>query len=183
MERRGHGCPPDFNPPVHWNELYDNPLWWGPDTPERRAKHYRLEDMLVEAEKASAAGCQALYLDPGWDTIFGSHIWAEDRLGRVEDFVRLMRERYGLAVALHTPVADWASAGGGGRTYPQEAWRVGEDGKPLEGRLCSGARAYIEEETQRLIRLADAGVIYFMFDGSAYTGPCFAAHHGHPVPY
>src|SRR6185437_874234 len=28
MEARGHGAPVDFNPPVHWNELYDNSLFF-----------------------------------------------------------------------------------------------------------------------------------------------------------
>ncbi len=183
MARKGHGCPFDFDPPVHWNELYDNRLWWVGDSAENRRKYYRLEDMLWEAAKAAEVGCQALYLDPGWDTVFGSHIWDEERLGPVEEFVRLMRERYGLKVALHTPLADWASSGGGGRTYPPEAWRVDENGRVLEGRLCSGSRAYLEEQARRLIKLADAGIAYFMFDGSRYTGPCFARDHGHPVPY
>ncbi len=183
LARHGHGCPFDFNPPMHWNELYDNPLWWGPDTPERRKKYYALRDMLGEAEKARDAGCQALYLDPGWDTVFGSHLWDEERLGPVEDFVRRMGEEFGLKVSLHTPVADWASAGGGGATYPREAWRVTEEGGVIGGSLCSGSRAYLQEEARRLVRLADAGVAYFMFDGSRYTGPCFSRDHGHPVPY
>jgi hypothetical protein len=42
MERRGLGCPRDFNPPVHWNELYDNKLWWlrgeGQDDPQNDPK-------------------------------------------------------------------------------------------------------------------------------------------------
>jgi hypothetical protein len=183
MARHGHRCPFDFDPPVHWNELYDNPLWWGPDTPERRQKYYRLPDMLVEAEKARQAGCQALYLDPGWDTVFGSHLWDETRLGPLAEFVRRMHREYGLKIALHTPLADWASAGGGGATYPPQAWRVDENGQVLPGRLCSGAQAYLQEEARRLNALAAAGVAYFMFDGSAYTGPCFSRAHGHPVPY
>lgn len=183
LAEHGHGCPFHFDPPVHWNELYDNPLWHGPDTPERRKKHYTLRDMLWEAEKAREAGCQALYLDPGWDTVFGSHLWDEARLGPVRDFIRRMNDEYGLKVSLHTPVAEWASRGGGGKTYPPEAWRVGHDGALVQGSLCSGSKAYLEEQTRRLVELADAGVVYFMFDGSAYTGPCFSPDHGHPVPF
>ncbi len=183
MARHGHGCPFNFSPPVHWNELYDNKLWWGPDTAERRRKFYGLEDILWEAQKARDAGCQALYLDPGWDTQFGSHIWDEARLLPAAGFVKRMRDEYGLKVSLHTPLASWAAAAGAGSTYPKEAWRVDEGGHLVEGGLCSGARAYLDEEARRLIALADAGICYFMFDGSAYTGPCNSPDHGHPLPY
>jgi hypothetical protein len=70
MTARGHGCPPGFDPPVHWNELYDNRLWWLPGEqqgdPEMRKKYYTLGDMKTEAAKARAIGCEALYQDPGW---------------------------------------------------------------------------------------------------------------------
>ena len=50
------GCPEGFNPPVHWNELYDNKLWWLPgdeqNNPEMRKKYYTLESMKEEAAKA-----------------------------------------------------------------------------------------------------------------------------------
>jgi hypothetical protein len=59
MEQRGHGCPAGFNPPVHWNELYDNKLWWLPgdeqDDPEIRKKYYTLDSMKEEAAKATTA--------------------------------------------------------------------------------------------------------------------------------
>jgi len=178
MESHGHGVPEGYNPPVHWNELYDNPLWWGPDTPERRAKYYRLEDMVVEAEKAREIGCEALYLDPGWDTSFASSIWAEDRLGRFEDFVKLMNDKYGLKVSLHTPLAAWSDVA----AYPEEARRLDEEGKRLFS-LCMGSGAYIEEKARRLVELCKRGAVFLMFDGSGYTGPCFDKSHGHPIPY
>ncbi len=183
MTEQGHGIPEGFNPPVHWNEIYDNKLWWGPDSPENRAKYYRLEDILWEAQKAHEAHCEALYLDPGWDTSFGTHIWDAARLGTVDEFCHRMREEYELEVSLHTPLADWASGGGAGTTYPSEAWRVDEAGEVVTNALCSGARAYIDEQSRRLIELCRGGVTYLMFDGSAPTGPCFAKDHGHPVPY
>ena len=67
MDSRGHACPKRFNPPVHWNELYDNKLCWlpGMDLPENRKKYYTLADMREEAAKARDIGCEALYLDPG----------------------------------------------------------------------------------------------------------------------
>ena len=73
-ESKGHIVPPQFNPPVHWNELYDNPLWWEGDSAENRSKYYRRTDMEEQAEKAKELGCRCLYLDPGWDTKFGSNI-------------------------------------------------------------------------------------------------------------
>jgi len=179
MEGRGHRVPEGYDPPVHWNELYDNPLWWGPDTPERRRKLYTLEDMEEEARKARELGCEALYLDPGWDTSFASSIWDEERLGSLVEFVRRMQRDYGLKVALHTPLAAWSDP----KAYPKEALRKDEKGEVIEGSLCSGARQYLEVKRDRLWKLAEAGVAFLMFDGSAYTGPCYDSDHGHPIPY
>lgn len=178
MAARGHDVPAGFNPPVHWNELYDNPLWWGPDTAERRAAHYRLEDMRIEAEKAREVGAEALYLDPGWDTKFASTIWAADRLGPLDEFVRTMRDEYGLAVSLHCPLAGWTDA----TDYPRDMDRVGSDGSPIVESLCGASSQYLEEKARRLLELAEQGVVYFMFDGSVWTGECWATHHGHSVP-
>jgi hypothetical protein len=178
MEEFGHRVPPAFDPPVHWNELYDNKLWWGPDTPENRAKYYSLPQIEEEAAKASEIRCQALYLDPGWDTTFASTLWAEDRLLKAAEFVNLMRDKYGLAVSLHTPLAAWTDIS----AYPVEARRKDQDGKVLDA-LCSGAPAYIRTKSERLIELARAGMVYFMFDGSGYTGPCHDRAHGHSIGY
>ena len=178
MDEFGHGCPKDFNPPVHWNELYDNPLWWGPDTAENRKKFYSLPQIEEEAAKASDIRCEALYLDPGWDTSFASSIWAEDRLLKAADFVALMRDKYGLAVSLHTPLAAWTDIS----AYPIEARRKNADGKVLES-LCSGSPDYVRIKSERLLELARAGVAYFMFDGSGYTGACYDPAHGHSPGY
>ncbi|MCX6622957.1 MAG: hypothetical protein NTY38_18200 [Acidobacteria bacterium] len=90
MESRGRGCPEDFDAPAHWNELYDNKLWWlprgQPYEMEYKKKYYLLADMREEAAKAHAIGCEALYLDPGWDISFASKIWDESRLGKLADF-------------------------------------------------------------------------------------------------
>ena len=63
MEERGHGCPKVFDPPSHWNELYDNKLWWlpanGQDNPENRRKYYSLSNLKEEAAKARDLGCEA----------------------------------------------------------------------------------------------------------------------------
>lgn len=177
MDDKGHNTPPGYDPPVHWNELYDNPLWWGADTPERRAQFYRREDMEVEARKAAELGCEALYMDPGWDTSFASSIFAADRLGPHQDFARVMRERYGLALAFHTPLAGWSDV----NAYPVEARRRDRDGNRLDS-LCSAAPAYIEEKAERLVKLCDDGAAFLMFDGSGFTGECWDAAHGHTLP-
>ncbi len=178
MEENGHKVPENYNPPIHWNELYDNPLWWNEDTPENRKKYYSLPQILDEAEKAKELGCEALYLDPGWDTSFASSIWAEDRLLKAEEFVKLMREKYGLAVSLHTPLAGWSDI----NAYPYECRRKDANGNVLPT-LCGGSELYIKTKAERLIELARAGIVFFMFDGSAFTGECYDPSHGHPIPY
>lgn len=178
MEENGHKVPENYNPPIHWNELYDNPLWWGPDTEENRKKYYSLPQILEEAEKAREIGCEALYLDPGWDTSFASSIWAEDRLLKAEEFMKLMKEKYGLYVSLHTPLAGWSDI----NAYPIECRRKDENGNILPA-LCGGSEKYIETKANRLKELAKAGVVFFMFDGSAYTGECYDISHNHPIPY
>ena len=177
MEGNGHRTPAGYDPPVHWNELYDNPLWWGPDTAERRAQLYRREDMEAEARKAAELGCEALYFDPGWDTSFASSIWDAERLGPQTEFARRAREEHGLALAFHTPLAGWSDI----NAYPLAARRKDADGNRLDS-LCSAAPAYIEEKAQRLIKLCDDGAAFLMFDGSAYTGECWDAAHGHSLP-
>ncbi|MEM3045553.1 MAG: hypothetical protein QW057_00530, partial [Candidatus Bathyarchaeia archaeon] len=181
MDENGHGVPEGFNPPVHWNELYDNPLWWGPDTPETRQRLYTLASMEEEAAKAKELGCEALYLDPGWDTMFGSSIWAAERLLPAEEFVRLMKAKYGLDVALHTPLAGWPDRFGRNPTYPEKAHKRDCDGRVLLD-LCMASPAYLETKTARLLELARAGVIFMMFDGDAYTCPCYDPTHGHSIP-
>ncbi|MBP7933941.1 MAG: hypothetical protein KA354_04760, partial [Phycisphaerae bacterium] len=178
MDRAGHVTPRGFNPPVHWNELYDNPFWGGPDTAERRAQLYRRSDMLAEAEKAHELGCEALYLDPGWDTAMSSCIWAADRLGPQEEFARLIKEKYNLSLSLHTPLAGWTDING----YPVEARRKDREGKRLDS-LCGGSSVYFDTKVKRLLELAKNGAVYQMFDGTWYTGECWDERHGHSLPF
>jgi hypothetical protein len=177
MEQRGHVVPANYNPPVHWNELYDNLFWWAGDSAANRAKLYKREDMEAEAAKAHELGCEALYLDPGWDTSMASCIWAADRLGPEEDFVKCLREKYGLKLALHTPLAAWSDI----RAYPVEARVKTKDGKTLDA-LCSAAPAYLDTKAERLIELCKKGACFVMFDGSWFTGECWDPAHGHPLP-
>jgi hypothetical protein len=191
MEARGHGCPQGFNPPVHWNELYDNKLWSLPGEeqgdPEMRKKYYTLDDMKAEAAKAQAIGCEALYLDPGWDTKFASKIWDEARLGPYRDFVAMLKHDHGLKNSLHTPLTGWCDP----TAYPEEMYRVDRSGRrigwePRRGfgisPLCQMSRQYQEETARRLNALARDGAAFFMFDGNNYHGECWDPEHGHAIP-
>jgi hypothetical protein len=191
MEERGHGCPSAFDPPVHWNELYDNKLWWLPNDqqndPDMRKKYFTLADLKLEAAKAKSIGCEALYLDPGWDTSFASKIWDQPRLGTYKSFTQMLHDDYGLRSSLHSPLSGW----GDPTSYPQESYRLdrfgqrgtwdranGFDSSPL----CGASRLYVDETARRLLALARDGASYFMFDGTKYHSECWDPNHGHAVP-
>jgi hypothetical protein len=191
MDQRGMGCPEGFDPPVHWNELYDNKLWWLPgdeqNNPEMRKKYYTLESMKEEAAKAKAIGCEALYMDPGWDTSFASKIWDEARLGSYKSFVSMLSSEYGLKSSLHTPLSGWCDPS----SYPEEAHRLDRFGQratwnPAEGFsqsvLCGASTQYLTETSKRLKKLGADGAAFFMFDGTAYHEACWDPNHGHQVP-
>ncbi len=191
MEKRGHGCPANFNPPVHWNELYDNKLWWLPgdeqDDPSMRKKYYTMESMKEEAAKAKDIGCEALYMDPGWDVSFGSMLWDENRLGSYKSFVSTLSSEYGLKSSLHTPLSGWCDSS----SFPIDANRVDVFGKRrmwdrstgfLGSPLCGSSRQYIDTVANRLKALAKDGAAFFMFDGTLYHEECWDPNHGHPVP-
>jgi hypothetical protein len=107
LDEKGCRFPDGFNPPVHWNQLYN--MWGAWD--DRQNKYTRA---LVEQEAAQARdyGCESLYLDPGWDTLFGSFLWGEKWLGPRRTFIRDIKAKYGLHVSLHCPLATWMSSGG-----------------------------------------------------------------------
>ena len=191
MEQRGHGCPAGFNAPVHWNELYDNRLWWLPgdeqDDPAMRKKYYTLESMKEEAAKAKDIGCEALYMDPGWDTNFSSKIWDEERLGSYESFTAMLRQDYGLKSSLHTPLSGWCDPS----SYPTAANRLDRFGRRrmwirekgfLDSPLCGSSDQYINTTADRLKTLAKGGAAFFMFDGTLYHEECWDPNHGHRVP-
>lgn len=187
-----NGCalPPDYDPPVHWNELYDNPEWHlvcpDPDhTPQMtRPQAYTLSHLEAEAQKASDYGCQALYLDPGWDTDFGTFVWGEDWLGPEDVFVDRMREMYGLGVSLHCPLATWTAMDGRGvPSWPRATWQMDREGNIIEGTLCLGSRQYLDAACERLALHCERGVRFLMFDGNWWNAGCWNPDHGHPVPY
>jgi hypothetical protein len=178
---KGHVTPPNFDPPVHWNELYDNTLWWLQDaaglTPENLKKYYQKNDMKIEADKAKEIGCGCLYLDPGWDTSFGSNIWGADRLGPQVDFVRWLKEEYGMALALHAPLAPWSEP----KEFPIEAQIMDKAGNRV-GLLCTASPAYIDNKVARLKELCKNGAYFLMYDGSWFQGGCWDKTHGHSLP-
>ncbi len=187
-----NGCrfPKGFNPPVHWNELYDNPEW-SPGTPGSppgprmtRLVTYTKELIVDEAKKAAEYSCQSLYLDPGWDTDFGTFIWGEEWLGPRKRFIQEIRERYGLGVSLHCPLATWMSRDGRGvPSWPSEAFKMDAEGNIIEGAICLGSKQYLDEAAKRLMANCADGVVFLMFDGNWWNGGCWNPDHGHPVPY
>lgn len=187
-----HGCrfPAGFNPPVHWNELYDNPEWnlGSPGTPPgrrmTRPQTYTRPLLLEEAAKARQYGCEALYLDPGWDSDFGTFLWGEDWLGERKSFIQQVRQDYGLKLSLHTPLATWMSFDGrSAASWPAQALRMDAHGQLIPGSICLGARQYLDEAEKRLLAHCADGVCYLMFDGNWYNDGCWNPDHGHPVPY
>jgi len=190
LDEKGCRFPKDYNPPVHWNELYDNPEWnlGSPGHPPgkrmTRPLAYTRRLLLEEADKAREYHCEALYLDPGWDTDFGSLLWGEAWLGERENFIRQVWQEYGLRVSLHAPLATWMSWDGRSvDTWPAEAARMDADGNLLQGSICLGAQQYRDEAEKRLLAHCADGVVFLMFDGNWWNGGCWNPGHGHPVPY
>lgn len=190
LDENGCRFPPDFNPPVHWNELYDNSEF-GLETPGKppgarftRQKTYTKDLILEEAKKADDYSCEALYLDPGWDTDFATFYWGEVWLGNRGEFINEIREKYGLGLSLHAPLATWLSHDGGSVSqWPNESFRTGERGEIIKGSICLGARQYLDEAEKRLIAHCADGVRFLMFDGNWFSGDCRNQDHGHLVPY
>lgn len=210
-----HGChfPATFDPPVHWNELYDNAEYTlstagNPPRP-RRTRHltYTRDNILQEAGKARAYHCEALYLDPGWDTEFGSFLWGEAWLGNRRQFILDVQEQYGLRLSLHCPLATWLSFDQNGvDEWPEASQAMDRDGKPIYAQhldirqwnlsslvdphedetvcfLCLGSKQYLDEAERRLLENCVDGVTFLMFDGNWYGTACFNEAHGHPIPY
>jgi len=188
LEDRGHGIKPDYNPGIHWNELYN--LGWfaemaGFFAEGTEFRMYDRDDLLREAELASLAGAECLYLDPGWDTEPGSTIWDEKRLGAFEDLSRVIHEKYGLKLALHLMMCFWSAAEDDYFYWRDEGGNPSRDfDDTLLFRVCPNER-WVEEKTRRLVLLAEGGADFFMFDFTAYGldgRGCSSPGHGHEVP-
>lgn len=101
------GCrfPETFDPPVHWEQLYDMEGAW-----DERPIRYTRAAIEAEAAKGVAYSCEALYLDPGWDTRFASFRWGDEWLGPQKQFVADIESKYRLRLSLHCPLAPWMSS-------------------------------------------------------------------------
>jgi hypothetical protein len=175
MVGQGKACPKDYNPPVHWNELY-NLSWRLGDGSSR----YTLEQLYREAEIAADLGCESLYLDPGWDPIEGATKWDEKYFGiSLPDFVKTIKQKYGLEVSLHLMSHTNST------TEYRGMYRKDEKGKIVPcwdgAKVCMQSK-WKEEKTRRVLELAEAGVAYFMFDFQEWYPTCYDASHGHEVP-
>lgn len=122
LDEKGCHFPKKYNPPIHWEQLYDMEGAW-----DDRLHKYTKAILESEAQKGVAYSCEALYLDPGWDTAFGTFLWGEEWLGPRRQFIKEMRSKFGLQVALHCPLATWVGlwtmGPPGWESWPRESWR------------------------------------------------------------
>ncbi len=178
-QRMGHRLPKNYNPPVHWNELYDNPLWKDGtgDSGENREKYFRRADMKIEADKGKDLGCEALYLDPGWDTAFASGVWATSRLGEQTDFAKWLKDEYGFELALHAPLAPWAD----GNAFPAPNKIMVSPNGDHSNEACCSSKAYIDAKIERSKKVLHDGAYMLHYDG-AWFATCWDPTHGHSVP-
>ena len=188
---KGHGLPKKYSPRIHWNELYN--LGWrgGSNSPLQN-----LEEIWEEALVAKEAGAESFYFDPGWDYYEGNTQWDVSRFGELKEFTKVLKEKYGLELALHQFVHT-KSTGENPAIYRRK-----KDGEiniwqtPGElyagGNVCTASKIWQDQKIERLCKLAEDGVTFFMFDFMDYgrypdasTYPiesCWSSEHGHEVP-
>ena len=190
LDEKGCRFPDNFNPPIHWEQLYDMEGAWN-----NRIKNYTKSRVEKEALKGVAYSCEALYLDPGWDTKFATFLWGEKWLGPRKKFIEEIQSKYRLKVSLHTPMPPWSTSKGfemgpncasdwpleSRRMAPPDTFTVNVVGKGPE--ICMGSKAFMNEAEKRLLDNCKDGVTFLMYDGTGWNGPCSDSTHGHPVPY
>ena len=189
LDEKGCRFPVGFNPPIHWEQLYDMEGAWN-----NRINNYTKSIIEKEAAKAVEYSCEALYLDPGWDTKFGTFLWGVEWLGPRKKFIDEMQSEYGLKVSLHTPMPPWSAIkgyemgpscvsdwpAGSRRIAPPETL---SDTMRSGPEICMGSKQFLDEAEKRLLANCEDGVCYLMYDGTGWNGPCSDTTHGHPVPY
>ncbi len=191
LEEKGHKYKKDYNPPVHWNELYN--LGWAAEkvgffVDKAEFEVYTLEQLYNEAEIARDIGAECLYLDPGWNIALGSEIWNEQRFGTLKEFSKTIHETYGLKLALHLMMNFE------GENEPDEFYLRSRKGVKLVAdpymnlfSLCANEH-WLKEKSRRLLELAKEGIDFFMFDFTDFSTfmadnlGCFSKEHGHEVP-
>ncbi len=204
VEGKGSRRPADYNPPVHWNELYDNEYFgrlcglcdeyffkstryfskeFYDKNKEMLDRYYSLDLMTAEAAKAHQLGCEVLYLDPGWDTGPNQHIWDAARLGSQASFVRMIREKYGLrGVSLWCSLAGVPPTIGDPSACPPGTQVLSKDGKRSPLLVCCASPGFLDTKEKRLCEVCRNGAVFLMFDSDQYSGPCYDRTHGHSVP-
>ena len=147
-------------------------------------EYYSLDLMKGEAAKAKELGCEALYLDPGWETGPSRQIWDAERLGSMPSFVKMIREQYGMrGVCFWCSLAGVPPTIGDPSACPKEARVLDKEGKPAEFLLVpSFAGIPGHERTRTCSNCAKNGALFFMFDSNQYSGPCYDKTHGHSIP-
>ncbi|MBA7564053.1 hypothetical protein ES708_05715 [subsurface metagenome] len=194
LDEKGCRFPSDYNPPIHWEQLYDMEGAWN-----NRIRNYTKARVEKEAVKGVEYSCESLYLDPGWDTKFGTFLWGEEWLGPRKKFIEEMQSKYGLKVSLHTPMPPWTSSRGSEMgpncvsDWPAESRQLTPSGTLndtltrdwIKNRpeICMGSKSFMDEAEKRLLANCEDGVSFLMYDGTGWTGPCSDLTHGHPVPY
>jgi len=182
LDAQGHGFPPDYDPPVNWNELYD--VGWYHSNREELKAHYTRERLLREAEKAKACRCELLYLDPGWEVTEGTTLWDEERLGSIPDLIAVLRDQYGLDLGFRTILRCYSDH------WPQNMLILHDD-QPrgpvnLQGAQfwepCLCAPAFWRAKVERIADIVKHGVRFLMVDEMDWRGPCSDPRHGHAVP-
>ena len=148
LDEKGCRFPKDFNPPVHWEQLYDMDGAW-----EDRLHRYTKEIVEREAAKGRDYSCEALYLDPGWDTDFATFLWGEKWLGPRKQFIDEMQSKYGLKVSLHTPLATWMS-------HTAISWGIGAVETLSAGGPPHSAGRRMPRSRRGSARCATAGAIW-----------------------
>lgn len=192
LRQRGHATAQNYEPKLHWNELYE--LSWRGGT---NAPLQELPQLLEQAAYAKQIGAEAFYLDPVWDLYEGSSVWDTERLGSLPEFVTRIADDYDMDVALHVMIHTMAFGD------DEAIFRRDRDGGIVHWRtrytggfVCPASQTWQDLKTQRLIALAEAGVTFFMFDFCDYRLPqtrldgatdesseaCWSPDHGHTVP-
>ncbi len=108
-------------------------------------------------------------------------VWDTGRLGPVEEFVRRLRDEYGLSLALHLMIHTKSVQEDPAiyRRRPDGEIDLWTDRTPYSGGyVCPASPVWQRQKNERLLRLARAGASFFMFDFVTY-GPCWSAEHGH----
>jgi hypothetical protein len=191
LEQQGHKFKKDYDPPIHWNELYN--LGWiaektGFFVDGIDFKPYTLEQLYEEATIAKDIGAECLYLDPGWNTKLGSEIWNDKRFGSLKEFSKTIHEHYGLKLALHL-MMNFEGVDEPDEFYlrAKNGIRVVVDPYLNLYAVCANEH-WVKEKTHRILNLAKEGVDFFMFDFTELSIfmvdnlGCFSKDHGHEIP-